>query len=209
MNKGKFITFEGCEGVGKSWQIRALKEYLTEKKVDFIITREPGGSFIAEKIRNIILSAENKDMDSVCEAMLYSAARVQHINDIIAPALKSGKLVICDRYIDSTLAYQGYARGLGEEFINNLNKLAAGKYIPDFTLFLDLSPEKSFLRKGGADKTDRLENLDIEFHKKVYQGYKIIALKEKNRFISIDASGNKQQTNQKIIDALKQNNIIK
>lgn len=208
MKKGKFITFEGCEGVGKSWQIRALKDYLISLNVDFIITREPGGSKISEKIREIILCAENTEMDSVCEAMLYSAARVQHINDIIRPALNSGKLVICDRYIDSTLAYQGYARRLGVDFIKRLNDLAIGEFIPDLTLFLDLPPEMAFLRKGGADKTDRLENLDINFHKKVYEGYKKIALTDTNRFISVDASGEKGCTHHKIVSVLKVHNII-
>jgi len=208
MNKGKFITFEGCEGVGKSYQIRALKEYLCGINAIFIITREPGGSAIAEKIRDIILSAENFGMDSVCEAMLYSAARVQHIKDIIKPALDAGKLVICDRYIDSTFAYQGYARGLGVEFVNTLNTLAAREYIPDLTIFLDLPPKQAFARKGGADRKDRLENQDIEFHNKVYEGYKLIAKKEINRFFSIDASGTRQQTQEKIISLLKGKKII-
>jgi dTMP kinase len=208
MGKGKLITFEGCEGVGKSWQIRALKEYLIGINANFIITREPGGSLIAEKIREIILTAEHKEMDSVCEALLYGAARAQHIKDVISPALKEGKTVICDRYIDSTYAYQGFARGLGAEFVASLNALAVGNFIPDLTIFLDLPPEQAFERKGGADKTDRLENLDMDFHKKVYEGYKLLAQKEKGRFISIDASGSKADTHSKIIALLKERHII-
>lgn len=206
--KGKLITFEGCEGVGKSWQINALKEYLTGINADFIITREPGGSEIAEKIRQIILCAENKEMDSICEAMLYGAARAQHIKDIIKPSLESGKLVICDRYTDSTLAYQGYARGLGVKFIKTLNTLAAGQYMPDLTLFLDLPPKQAFLRKGGADKNDRLENLDIAFHNRVYEGYKLIEEECGDRFVSIDASGSKSQTHGNILKVLKDRGII-
>lgn len=208
MTKGIFITFEGCEGVGKSYQIRALKDYLISINADFVITREPGGSKIAEKIRDIILSSEHTEMDSVCEAMLYSSARVQHINDIIKPALCRGKLVICDRFIDSTFAYQGYARGLGEKFINTLNKLTVGDFMPFLTLFLDYPPDLAFMRKGGADKTDRLENLDINFHKKVYEGYKLIEKRDSNRFIGIDASGTKQETHQKILELLRQKEII-
>lgn len=208
MLKGKFITFEGCEGVGKSYQIRALKEYLLSINAEFVVTREPGGSKIAEKIREIILSAENFDMSSVCEAMLYSAARAQHLKDIVEPAINSGKLVICDRFTDSTFAYQGYARGLGEDFIKKLNALAIGSFIPDLTIFLDYPPDLAFLRKGGVDKKDRLENLDISFHKKVYEGYKKIAGQEKERFLSIDASGTKQQTHQKVIELLIDKKII-
>jgi dTMP kinase len=147
-------------------------------------------------------------MDSVCEALLYGAARAQHIKDIISPALKAGKIVICDRYTDSSFAYQGYARGLGTDFIDKLNSLAAGQYIPDLTIFLDLPPEKAFLRKGGADKNDRLENLDIEFHNKVYEGYKLLAQKEKARFISVDASGSKSDTHAKIINLLKEKILV-
>ena len=111
--RGKFITFEGCEGSGKSTQLRLLSEYLDKLGVDYILTREPGGSEIAEQIRNIILNGKNTAMCDECEALLYAAARVQHLKEKIAPALDKGKLVICDRYVDSSLAYQGYARGLG------------------------------------------------------------------------------------------------
>lgn len=115
--RGKFITFEGCEGSGKSTQLRLLSEYLDKLGVDYILTREPGGSEIAEQIRNIILNGKNTAMCDECEALLYAAARVQHLKEKIAPALDKGKLVICDRYVDSSLAYQGYARGLGREYI--------------------------------------------------------------------------------------------
>lgn len=202
----KFITFEGCEGVGKSWHIKKLSEYLTKTGIDFIMTREPGGSGVAEKIRNIILSAENKEMTDLCELLLYSAARAQHIEDIIKPALNQGKLVICDRYIDSTYAYQGVARGLGTDLVKKVNEISAGEYIPELTIFLDFPPEKAFIRKGGADKGDRLEQMNLDFHKKVYQGYN--ELKSLNRFVAIDASGTHDETHKKIIEALKSAGVI-
>ena len=170
--KGKFITFEGCEGSGKSTQLRLLSQYLTERGVDFIMTREPGGSDIAEEIRKIILSGKNTAMCDECEALLYAAARIQHLKEKVAPALKAGKLVICDRYVDSSLAYQGYARGLGVEYVRQINELALKEFTPDLTVFLDISPKAAFERKHGADPDDRMEQLGLEFHEKVYRGYK-------------------------------------
>lgn len=206
--RGKLITIEGCEGVGKSTQIRWLKEYAEKRGVPAVVTREPGGSVIAEKIRSIILDANNSEMSDVAEAMLYAAARAQHIKDIIEPNLAAGKLVICDRYIDSSLAYQGSARGLGCEFVRRLNALAISGYLPSLTVFLDLPPEKAFMRKGGADKRDRLERMDIAFHRKVYEGYKQIEREEPERFRAVDASGEKQETHRKIVELLKKEGIL-
>ncbi|MDE6104979.1 MAG: dTMP kinase, partial [Clostridia bacterium] len=137
---GKFITFEGCEGSGKSTQLKLLSEYLTSIGVDFILTREPGGSGISEDIRKIILNGKNTAMCDECEALLYAAARIQHLREVIAPALEAGKLVVCDRYVYSSLAYQGYARGLGEKFVEEINAAALSDYPPDMTVFLDISP---------------------------------------------------------------------
>lgn len=148
-------------------------------------------------------------MDSVCELMLYCAARAQHLKDIVKPALSRGKLVICDRFIDSTLAYQGYARGLSEETVNVLNRYSVGECMPTLTVFLDLPPELAFERKGGADAADRLEKLDIGFHNRVYEGYKKIARAEPQRFVTVDASGSKAETHQKIVNLLKERKIIK
>lgn len=208
MKRGKFITFEGCEGVGKSTQIRFFKAYLDEKGIGCTVTREPGGSAIAEKIRDIILSSENEGMDYACEALLYAAARAQHLKDIIIPALERGDIVICDRFTDSTFAYQGIARGLGEEYIDQLNRLATNGLMPDITIFLDYPPHLSFMRKGGADRGDRLESQDMEFHLKVYEGYRILAKREPERFVSIDASGSKQETREKVLAALKSRGIL-
>ena len=149
--KGKFLTFEGCEGVGKSKQMKLLKEYLDNNKIDYIVTREPGGGSISEQIRKVILDGNNLEMVDECEALLYAAARIQHINDVIKPNLEQGKLVICDRYIDSSLAYQGVARNLGFDYIKSINRVAVNDFMPDATIFLNLSPEMAFKRKGGVD----------------------------------------------------------
>lgn len=206
--KGKFITFEGCEGVGKSHQIRYVEEYLKKTGVEYYLTREPGGSEVAEQIRKIILDGKNVSMTNECEALLYAAARVQHLDEIVKPKLQAGILVLCDRYVDSSLAYQGYGRGLGEHFVKQINSYALEKFMPDLTLFLDLEPEKAFLRKGGADKKDRLESSGMAFHKRVYDGYLSLADEYPERIVKIDASGSKEQTHEKIIQALKRGGII-
>ena len=206
--KGKFVTLEGCEGVGKSRELKMLEEYLVNNGIKFYMTREPGGTPIAEQIRNIILDGKNVSMTDECEAMLYASSRIQLIKEEILPRLERGELVICDRYIDSSFAYQGTARGLGFDFIKNINSYAIENCMPDCTLFLNLSPEQAFKRKGGVDKTDRLELSGIEFHNKVYQGYLTLAEKYKDRFSVIDASGEKEQTHAKIVNALKQRGII-
>lgn len=204
---GKFITVEGCEGSGKSTQLRLLSEYLVSQNVDFIMTREPGGSGISEQIREIILSAANIEMCDECEALLYAAARVQHLKEIIEPALKAGKLVVCDRYIDSSLAYQGYARGMGVEHILSLNEYAATHTQPDLTLFLDISPKEAFLRKHGADLNDRMEALGMEFHERVYEGYKALQAVTP-RICAVECGGTKYETAEKIRTLLKDKGII-
>lgn len=206
--KGTFITFEGCEGVGKSRQIHLLEEYLKKNNVKYFLTREPGGTPVSEQIRSVILDGKNEDMADGCEALLYAAARAQLLETEIKPRLERGELVLCDRYIDSSLAYQGYARGLGVEFIEKINNYAMENFMPDYTLFLNLPPEQAFLRKGGVDKNDRLELSGMEFHKKVYDGYLSLAKRFSDRFIVIDASGEKEQTHAKIINALKEKGII-
>ena len=206
--KGKFITLEGCEGVGKSRQIKMLCEYLDKNGIKYFLTREPGGTDISEQIRNIILDGKNVKMTNECEAMLYASARVQLLLEEIGPRLDRGELVLCDRYIDSSFAYQGYARGLGANFIAMINDFAIKNFMPDCTLFLDLTPEQAFKRKGGVDKGDRVELSGMEFHEKVYAGYKTLASENSKRFAVIDASGEKEQTHAKIISALKDKGII-
>lgn len=206
--KGKFITFEGCEGVGKSRQIKLLEEYLTKNDIKYYLTREPGGTHVSEQIRSVILDGKNVDMTDECEALLYAAARVQLLKETVKPRLDAGELVFCDRYIDSSFAYQGYARGLGVDFVEKINDYAIKNFMPDYTIFLDLPPEQAFKRKGGVDKTDRLELSGMEFHNKVYNGYVELSKKYSDRFIVIDASGEKEQTQAKIISALKEKGII-
>lgn len=204
-----FITIEGCDGVGKTYQTTCLREYCKKNGYDNVVfTREPGGSDIAEQIRKIILDAKNEKMSDLCEAFLYSASRIQHLQDIVIPALNAGKAVFCDRYVHSSYVYQGLGRGLGLDKIVALNQLAVGEYMPEYTVFLDLSPEQAFSRKGGADKTDRMENADLQFHQRVYQGYKYLIEQDPSKFIVIDASGSCEQTHQRLIDALKEKGIL-
>ncbi len=206
--KGKFITFEGCEGVGKSRQIHLLEDYLKKHQIKYYLTREPGGTPVSEQIRSVILDGKNVSMTDECEALLYASARAQLLKEEIAPRLEAGELVLCDRYIDSSFAYQGYARGLGVEFIEKINSFAVENFMPDYTLFLNLTPEQAFKRKGGVDKNDRLELSGMEFHQKVYEGYINLSRRYAQRFIVIDASGEKEQTHAKIIGALKDKGII-
>ena len=206
--KGKFVTFEGCEGVGKSKQIHLLEEYLKRNGIQYYLTREPGGTGVSEQIRNVILDGKNSSMTDECEALLYAAARVQLLKEEIKPRLDRGELVLCDRYIDSSFAYQAYARGLGLDFVKTINDYAIKNFTPDVTLFLNLSPEEAFKRKGGVDKTDRLELSGKDFHQKVYNGYLDLAKNNKERIQVIDASGTKEQTHSKIINALKEKGII-
>ena len=196
MERGKFITFEGCDGCGKSTQLRLFSDYLTKNGVPHIFTREPGGGKISEAIREILLSGKNMEMTDECEALLYAASRVQHLSDRVEPALKEGKLVICDRYVDSSFAYQAYARGLGVDFIGKINAFAIEKYLPDVTIFIELTPEEAFLRKHGADENDRLEQAGMAFHKRVYEGYCALAEQEPNRIVKVDG----RQTPEKIFE---------
>ena len=206
--RGKLISFEGCEGSGKSTKLKMLEGYLQEKNIPYLYTREPGGNAVSERIRSVILDPENTDMTPECEALLYAAARVQLLRRVIEPALAQGKLVVCDRYVDSSLAYQGEARGLGQEFVRKINSYAFENYLPDCTVFLDISPEKAFERKHGADENDRIEQAGLAFHNKVYEGYLKIAKEEPNRFIRINAVGTKQETFERVLKVLQDKGIL-
>ena len=206
--QGFFITLEGCEGSGKSTQLRLLSEYLQQKGVSAVFTREPGGTPIAEDIRRIILDGKNTEMEDETEALLYASARVQHIKEKIIPAKREGKIVVCDRYIDSSFAYQAYARGLGMEFIQRVNFYALENCMPDLTLFFDISPKEAFERKGGADKDDRLEQSGIEFHQRVYEGYKRLAEDNPERIAIINARKSPEEVFDEVIKSLKKRNII-
>ena len=196
--KGTFITFEGCEGAGKSTQIRLLSQYLAERGKECVVTREPGGSAISEAIRTVILDGKNTAMTDECEALLYAAARAQHLSDTVLPALEEGKTVLCDRYIFSSFAYQGYGRGLDMGFLRAVNSFALQGHMPDITLFLDIPPRSAFERKHGADQNDRIEQAGEAFHARVYQGYLRLAEEYPGQIVRVDCSGTKFETNEKI-----------
>ena len=207
--RGKFIAFEGCEGCGKSTQMRLLGEVLQERGIPHIITREPGGGEISEEIRKIILNGKFTQMSDECEALLYAAARAQHPRDTIEPALARGDLVLCDRYIFSSYAYQGYGRGLSLDFLEKINEFAARRYMPDLTLFLNLAPANAFMRKHGADENDRMEQAGAQFHGRVYEGYLQLLRKYPNHIEAVDCRGNKYQTSQNIVRLLTERGLIR
>ena len=208
MARGKFVTFEGCEGVGKSKQVKLLAKYLFDTNQSALMLREPGSTSISEGIRSVILNPENSSMTPECEVILYIAARAQLVREVIRPALSKGELVICDRFIDSSIAYQGFGRGLGAEMVTVLNNIAIAECVPDVTIFLDLSPELAFARKGGADKMDRLECENMEFHNKVYEGYKFAEANSNGRIINIKPIGSVEDTHNKILTLLRKKGII-
>lgn len=208
IKKGKFVTIEGCEGVGKSTQLRLLKDYCSERGIDALFTREPGGCAVSEKIRSVILDPENGDMTDLTELFLYCAARSQHTQTVIKPAIEQGKIVFCDRYCDSTAAYQGYARGININVINALNDAAMSGVNIDCTVFMDVPPDKGFVRKGGAQSDDRLERETLDFHNKVYAGFKEIERQNPERFMSFKADGSKYETHELIVKALHERGIF-
>lgn len=186
---GHFITFEGGEGAGKTTILSSLTSKLSEKGYEVLATREPGGIEIAEKIREIILDPLHTTMDGRTEALLYAAARRQHLVEKVLPALEQGKIVLCDRFIDSSLAYQGYARGLGMDEVFSINQFAIRDCMPNLTLFFDIEPKKG-LERITANKDRERNRLDLEklyFHEQVYEGYQMLADKFPNRIQAINA----------------------
>jgi dTMP kinase len=198
MKKGLFISFEGIEGSGKSTQAKLLKEYLLKSKYNVVLTVEPGGTLIGEEIRRILLSLENKNMLPKTELLLYNASRAQHIEELILPSLEGGKVVITDRFTDSTIAYQGYGRGIDLSLILDIDRIVNNSLRPDVTILLDLDVEEGLRRNRGINKRDRLEFEEIEFHKRVRVGYLEIASKERDRIKIIDASGSIEDVHEKI-----------
>lgn len=185
-----FITFEGPDGSGKSTIIKKVYEKLVGEGYDIVLTREPGGTPIAEKIRNIILDNDNQELDARSEALLYAASRRQHLVEKIRPALKEGKIVLCDRFIDSSIAYQGGGRNIGVTNVLNVNLFATENTYPDLTIFFDVSPEVGLARVNHDKKrvADRLDNENENFHDKVYETFKEIVKNNPDRIVSIDAS---------------------
>ncbi|MFB7141585.1 dTMP kinase [Gottfriedia sp. NPDC056225] len=193
--KSLFITFEGPEGAGKTTIINMVSEELRNKGVNFISTREPGGIRIAESIRNIILNTENVEMDKRTEALLYAAARRQHLAEKVIPALEEGKIVLCDRFLDSSLAYQGVGRGIGIDEIYNINQFAIDGLMPDLTIYFDLDPKVGLNRVHQANEREvnRLDLEELDFHLKVQSGYAEIMKREPGRFKKVDASNSIDQ----------------
>lgn len=188
--RGKFITLEGGEGSGKTTMIGRIGSYFEERGIPYLVTREPGGIEIAEKIRNIILDPSHTAMDARTEALLYAAARSQHLAEKVEPALQAGITVICDRFVDSSLAYQGYARGLGIENVWEINRFAIGDLMPDVTLYLDIEPEQGLSRINAHDgrEINRLDLENLEFHHKVREAYSLLQKQFPERIHVIDAS---------------------
>ena len=199
MKKGLFITFEGPDKAGKSTQIRLFCEYLEKNGIPHLLTREPGGCEVSEQIRNIILDIQN-DMGPLCEAMLYAASRAELVRQVIRPALEQGTLVVCDRYVDSSIAYQGFGRKLGYDYVKELNDAAIDGVLPDLTFFLQIDPDKAIGRMGEEQK-DRLEAAGQDFRSRVMQGYERLAAESAGRYAVIQADKSIPEVHQQIIAA--------
>jgi dTMP kinase len=203
-----FITFEGIEGCGKTTQLGLLARHLTTLGHDVVLTREPGGCPIADQVRGILLDAGNRTMAPLTELLLYAAARAQHVSEIVAPSLKSGHVVLCDRFTDATVAYQGYARGLDQAVIDGLNRLATGSIRPDLTILVDCPVEVGLgramarINSSTGAREERFELESLQFHRKVRSGYLKLAEMEPERFIVIDGSGTIEETEAAIVSAV-------
>lgn len=193
--RGLFITFEGNDGSGKSSVIEAIKEELEKRGYDTVYSREPGGSKIAEKIREVILDVDNLGMDDKTEALLYAASRREHVVKTILPALNEGKVILCDRFLDSSLAYQGYARGIGIDKVYDMNKYATDGLLPDLTILVCVKPEIGLARikNNHRGELDRLELEKMAFHQKVYEGYLEVQKKFPDRIIMINGEASKEE----------------
>jgi dTMP kinase len=187
---GKFLVFEGVEGCGKTSQIQRTQEWLQSLNISAIVTREPGGTELGLHLRQLLLEAESTSITNKTELLLYAADRSQHVDQIIKPALAEGKVVLCDRYTDSTIAYQGWGRGISLEMIEQLNLLATGGLQSNLTILLDIDPEISFNRIVAKRKLDRMEQADLAFHHRVRQGFLSLAEKFPERIVAIDANQN-------------------
>ncbi len=201
--KGLFITVEGVEGAGKSTNIRVIEDFLSECKLDYILTREPGGTLIAEEIRELLLNHHEEKMDATTELLLIFAARVQHLNTKIRQTLAEGTWVLCDRFTDATYAYQGAGRGLDVKLISQLETLVQDNLRPDLTVIFDLDPGIGLERVRQRGQLDRIESQKLEFFQRVREGYQNIASRESGRCLLIDASQTRETVRQSLRTALK------
>lgn len=208
---GAFITFEGIEGSGKSTQISLLRDHLVFRGKDVVLTREPGGTAIGDQVRRVLLDPANKAMDPTAELLLYAASRAQHLRQVISPALNSGKIVLCDRFSDATLAYQGYGRGLSVAVIRDLDRIVTASLRPRLTILLDIDARTGVARARGRNSAQnlhaeaRFEDEAIEFHTRVRDGYLAIAREEPERFRLVSAAGPPEEIHKeirKILDEL-------
>lgn len=202
--QGLFISMEGPDGAGKSTQIELLRGYLADKGYEIVITREPGGTVISEAIRQLILNREYAEMCSSTELLLYAAARAQLVNEVIRPALDAGKAVICDRFVESSVVYQGIARGMGIDTVYAVNEYALEGLRPQLTILLDLDAEEGLRRKKKQAELDRMEAAGLEFHQKVAEGYRMLAEREKGRIMRISATLPEEDIHAKIVLAIEE-----
>ncbi|MEI8217006.1 MAG: dTMP kinase [Eubacteriales bacterium] len=194
---GLFVTFEGPDGSGKTTQINLLKNHLELLGLDIVLTREPGGTVISEKIREILLDKKHVEMDYICEALLYAASRAQHVAELIIPSLDAGKIVVCDRFVDSSIVYQGIGRKLGDS-VKLINDIAIRGCMPDATFLIKVDPKTGKSRRDIAEM-DRLDLEEINYHSLVYDAYEKLQLENPKRITSFDGNETIEQINKKII----------
>jgi len=199
MTAGKFITIEGLEGVGKSTQIETLESFLQEQGIDYVLTREPGGTLYAEKIRNLLLEITDETLDPVAELLMIFAARAQHLEKLIKPTLESGTWVICDRFTDATYAYQGGGRDLGTDSVAKLEDFVQGTMRPDLTILLDLDPEIGLQRASERGELDRFEKEQIDFFRRVRQVYHQRAEERPDLYLVVDSSGSIEEVGERLL----------
>ena len=201
--RGRFITFEGVEGCGKSTQMARLRAWMEEADLPVCATREPGGTKVGEGIRELLLAPRDEGLDAATELLLYEAARAQHVSEVIRPALEAGVHVLCDRFFDSTTAYQAFGRGLDEEMVRELNRMASGGIVPDLTLLFSVAIEEGLDRARGESAGDRLEGESLAFHRRVQAGFEALAKREPERFRTL-GDGAIEQVHEEVVTIVKE-----
>ncbi|MBU1106513.1 MAG: dTMP kinase [Candidatus Riflebacteria bacterium] len=204
MTPGSFITFEGPEGSGKTTQIALLRDFLASRGLEVVTTREPGGTAAGDRIRSVLLGNEMGSLEPETELFLMLAQRTEHLRKVILPAMNQGKTVICDRYFDSSMAYQGFARGIDPQKIREIHAQFLPGFLPQCTVLLQIAPDQGLerARHGGRKQHDRIESEDLAFHRRVYDGYNTLAQQEPERFVLVHAEGDPLQISERIIEGL-------